>query len=512
MKNTQRRPGPIVRAGALSWGLAAVLLLTGCFGGSVTSTPTGEQVDAALQPYYSQVLLWADCGDGAQCSSVRAPLDWEHPSESTDIELAVTRHRATGTALGSLFVNPGGPGASGYDFVHDDVDFAVSGTIRENFDVVGWDPRGVGRSVPVTCYADEQLDDFIYGLAESEAGTPEWVAEVTADASAFAAACLAATGPALEFIDTESTVRDLDLMRAIVGDSSLNYLGYSYGSDIGATYAELFPTKVGRMVLDGATDSSLSSFDESVTQASGFELALGNYLAACPSLGDCPFTGDVAADKASIRALLIALNETPIEAPDGRMLDGTVLDTALSMALYSEDYWPEANALFAEVQQGATETAFFLADFYNGRDVDGTYIDNSLEAFLAISCVDAPVVTDPAVIADFEVRLAAAAPTTTFSNGLGDVLCASWPFAYRGEPITAVTGAGAAPILVVSTTGDPATPYGWGVALSEQLESATLITYNGEGHTAYNGGVACVDDAVDSYFVSGAVPAADPDC
>ena len=509
---TPRDRFPFVRAGALSGALVAVLLLAGCFGGPVTSTPTGERVDAALQPYYDQVLLWVDCGDGAECSTVRAPMDWANPAADTDIELAVTRHGATGEALGSLFVNPGGPGASGYDLIHDSVDFAVSAVLRESFDIVGWDPRGVGRSTPVTCYDDEQLDDFIYGIAEAPDGTPEWVAEITAEAVAFGQACLDGTGPVLEFVDTESTVRDLDLLRAIVGDDTLHYLGYSYGSDIGATYAELFPSKVGRMVLDGATDSSLSAFDESVTQAGGFELALGNYLAACPSLEECPFTGDVPADKAGIRALMIELDETPIEAPDGRMLDAGVLDTALAMSLYSEDYWPEANAMFSEVQQGVTETAFYLADYYNGRDVDGTYIDNSLEAFLAISCVDAPVITDPAVIADYEARLTAAAPTTTFTSGLGDVLCAEWPFAYRGEPITAVTGAGAAPILVVSTTGDPATPYEWGVALSQQLESATLITHNGEGHTAYNSGVTCVDSAVDAYFVAGTVPPVDPDC
>jgi pimeloyl-ACP methyl ester carboxylesterase len=439
-------------------------------------------------------------------------MDWDNPSSSTDISLALTRHGAQGTRLGSLFVNPGGPGASGYDLVHDDVEYAVSSRLQDSYDVIGWDPRGVGRSTPVTCYDDARLDEFIFGLPVSQPETPEWVAELTASAVDFGQSCLANTGPVLEFVDTQSTVHDLDMLRAVVGDTKLNYLGYSYGSDIGMYYIDRFPQKVGRIVLDGATDSTVTSFDVSLTQSAGFELALRNYLTACPDTEGCPFTGDLTADLATIRGLYDSLDANPVAAPDGRMMDGGVLDVAMSMALYDEGSWPYLSDLFSEAQDGVTDTAFFLADYYYSRDTDGSYADNSLEAFIAITCVDYPVVTDPAEIAAQNAQLELASPTTARTSSVGDLTCINWPFHYRGGPITAVTGAGAPDVLIVSTTGDPATPYQWGVALSEQLESAHLITNHGEGHTAYNGGVACVDDAVDDYFVKGTVPATDPQC
>ncbi len=497
-----------------------VLLLSGCFGPGVvtddnTSTPTGEEVAAELKPYYEQVLTWVDCENGMECTTAIAPMDWSNPSPETDIELAVVRQPATGsTRLGSLFTNPGGPGASGYDFVYDSVDFAASEDLQEAYDIVGWDPRGVGRSTPVTCYDDAELDQFIYGLPASPRGTQGWIDEITQSSIDFGQACLENTGEVLQFIDTQSTVKDLDMLRAVVGDEKLNYLGYSYGSDIGSYYVENFPDKVGRLVVDGATDSSISVFEVGLTQTAGFQLALENYLAACPEMfDDCPFTGDKAADLATIRGLYDRYDASPVAAADGRLMDAGVLDIAMSMALYSQDYWPYLNDLFSEAIAGETETAFWLADFYYSRDVDGTYIDNSLEAFIAIYCVDYPVETDPTVLAEQERLLQDASPTTYRpSPPIGDTTCANWPYKYIGPGITELTGAGAPPILVVSTTGDPATPYEWGVALADQLESAQLVTFNGEGHTAYGQGNACIISTVDNYFLTGVVPESDPNC
>jgi pimeloyl-ACP methyl ester carboxylesterase len=504
-----------MKASSLAGATALVLLLSGCFfGGADPRVETDTDVSAELAPYYEQRVRWVDCGDGAECATVIAPMDWAHPSPETDITLALARHRATGTKLGSLFVNPGGPGASGYDLVHDDVDFAVGDALRESFDVIGWDPRGVGRSTPVTCYEGPELDDYIYGLPESEVGTDAWLAEVTQVSVDFGQACLENTGPVLQFIDTQSTVHDLDMLRSIVGDRKLNYLGYSYGSDIGSYYIENFPDKVGRIVLDGATDSSVSVFEVGLVQTAGFQLALENYLDACPeAFDDCPFRDGTEAALATIRELFDRYDATPVAAADGRMMDAGVLDTAMSMALYSQDSWSFLNDLFSEAEQGITDTAFFLADYYYGRDSDGTYADNSLEAFIAIYCVDYPVETDPAVLAAQAVELRAASPTTYRElPPVGDLTCANWPFAYTGPPLTELTGVGAPDVLIVSTTGDPATPYQWGVALSEQLESAHLITYDGEGHTAYNKSNDCVDGAVENYFTRGTVPSSDPHC
>ncbi len=514
MNTTRFRVPALVAASS-----ALLVGLSGCFGigpvGTDTvSTPTGEDVAAALVPYYTQVLKWADCDNGMQCTTAIAPMDWNNPSPDTDIELAVVRHPATGTKIGSLFTNPGGPGASGYDFVYDSVDFATSADLRASFDVVGWDPRGVGRSSAVKCYDAAELDQFIYGLPEAPRGTQAWIDEVTQSSIDFGQSCLANTGELLQFIDTQSTVHDLDMLRAVVGDEKLNYLGYSYGSDIGSYYVENFPDKVGRLVVDGATDSSIPVFEVGLVQTKGFQRALENYLAACPGLfDDCPFTGDIPTDLATIRALYDRYDAAPIAAPDGRLMDAGVLDIAMSMALYSQDSWSFLNDLFSEAADGVTDTAFFLADYYYSRDTDGTYADNSLEAFIAIYCVDYPAETDPAVLAEQEILLQQASPTTYRpSPPIGDVTCINWPYQYQGPPITALTGAGAPPILVVSTTGDPATPYEWGVALADQLESAHLVTFNGEGHTAYGQGNACVTSTVDDYFLKGTVPATDPNC
>lgn len=497
---------------------ATALMLTGCYsiGGPVTSTPTPERVAPELEPYYKQVLTWTDCGNGMQCTTAKAPMDWANPSPETDIELALVRQPATKPSqrLGSLFTNPGGPGASGFDFVYDSVDFAASEDLQAAFDIVGWDPRGVGRSAPVTCYDGPQLDEFIYGIPEAPRGSQEWIDEVTQASIDFANACFENTGELLQYIDTQSTVHDLDMLRAIVGDEKLNYLGYSYGSDIGSYYVENFPDKVGRLVVDGATDSSISVFEVARTQTAGFQLALENYLAACTDLfDDCPFTGDKATDLATIRGLYDGYDAQPIPGADGRMMDAGVLDIAMSMALYSKESWGFLNDLFSEAMAGETDTAFFLADYYYGRDVDGTYVDNSLEAFLAIYCVDYPVERDPAVLAEQERLLQEASPTTYRpSPPIGDTTCANWPYEYIGPGITELSGTGAPPILVVSTTGDPATPYEWGVALANQLESAQLITFNGEGHTAYGQGNPCILTAVDQYFLTGAVPSEDPNC
>jgi len=493
-----------------------VLVLTGCMTSlfpsvEETSKPTGESVPAAVAPYYHQSLDWKNCGKSQQCATAIAPMDWDHPSKATDISLALTRASASGSRLGSLFVNPGGPGASGYDLVHDDLDFAASKALQKRYDVIGWDPRGVGRSTPVTCYDDKKLDQFIYEVAENPVNSPAWVTEVTDQAKDFAASCHKNTGPALEFVDTQSTVHDLDMLRAVVGDKKLNYLGYSYGSDIGMYYADRFAKKVGHVVLDGSTDSTLSIFDVNLTQSAGFEDALKAYLADCPSTKNCPFPGSVDDSLAKISALYDRLTLTPIDAPDGRVLDQNVLDTAINSGLYDESSWPYLSDMFTEIRKGTTDTAFLLADSYNGRNADGTYKDNSLEAFIAIGCLDYPTETDPAVIASENAQLIEAAPTLTRPSVIGDVTCENWPFHNREAP-REVTGAGAAPILILSSTGDPATPYQWGVALSKQLESAHLVTRKGEGHTAYNRGIPCIDNTVDRYFISSTVPKKDPEC
>lgn len=516
MPRTRRRALLLVLAAS-----TAAALLAGCVqwflppAPSLTSQPTGEEVAPELAPFYEQVLQWSACGKGLQCATAAAPLDWKNPADG-EIDLALVRHLATGQRVGSLLVNPGGPGGSGVDFVTDSLDFATSDRLQAAFDVVGFDPRGVGQSSAVSCYDDPAfMDTYLYGEPPTdepapEAGSDAWIAEQRRLSTEFADACLEHTGPLLQYVDTISAARDLDLLRAILGDEKLNYLGYSYGTALGATYASLYPEKTGRLVLDGAIDPATSDFEVTKTQAVGFESAFRAYLEDCVTRSDCPFDS-VDEGFADTGELLTDLNSDPLPGPDGRWLWGSTLFTAIILPLYSADNWPYLDDLFVEVRAGQTATAFLLADFYNGRDSDGTYLDNSTEAFISINCLDYAAIDDPATMRAEAAELAKAAPVFGPVMSYGGTLCGAWPFPATGErgPITA---AGSADILVVGTTNDPATPYVWAEALASQLEKGHLVTFEGEGHTAYPTGDACVQKVVDDFLVDGVVPTSDPRC
>ncbi|QEO08693.1 alpha/beta hydrolase [Protaetiibacter larvae] len=510
------RRGVVLRAGAAA--IAALLTLTGCVSWflpqdrpSAVSTPTGEEVPAELVPFYHQVLSWSGCGSGLQCSTVTAPLDWADPGGDT-IELALIRQPATGgAARGSLLVNPGGPGGSGVDFIRDSIDFATSARLQREFDVVGFDPRGVGASTPVSCTSTPaELDAYIYGIVPGVRGSDDWIAATEATHRAFGAACLEHTGALLEHVDTVSAARDLDLTRAVLGDETLNYLGYSYGTYLGASYASLFPTRAGRLVLDGAIDPSTSEFEVTLTQARGFEGALTAYLSDCVDRQGCPFAGTVDEARAEIAAELHRLDVAPIPADDGRRLGAGTMFSAIILPLYNQDNWSYLDELFTDTFAGSASTAFFLADVYNDRNADGSYSSNGTEAFISINCLDYPSDGDPATMRTEAAQLADEAPVFGPWMTFGGTLCPQWPFLsenVRG-PISAP---GSPDILVVGTTNDPATPYVWAQALASQLERGHLVTYHGEGHTAY-GNNDCITDTVDDFLVDGTVPAADPMC
>jgi pimeloyl-ACP methyl ester carboxylesterase len=498
-------------------GIAVTATLTGCLQWFApprvesTSQPTGEEVAADLEVYYHQVLRWQACGNGMQCTVARAPMDWSNPGDA-EIELALVRQPAAGTKLGSLLINPGGPGGSGYDFVLDSVDYATSERLQRSYDIVGFDPRGVGRSSAVSCYDDPAfLDEFNYGIIPGTVGSDQWIADVAAANAEFAQACLTHTGPLLEFVDTVSAARDMDLLRAVLGDEKLNFLGYSYGTFLGATYADLYPEKTGRLVLDGAVDPSTTDFDVTKTQAVGFENAFKAYLADCVTRDDCPFTGTVDAALARTGDLLSDLAVTPLPAPDGRVLGSSAMFIAIILPLYNQDNWPYLDDLFTEVFAGETATAFFLADNYNGRDPDGTYRDNSTESFISINCLDyVSEVTNESMRAEAAL-LAEAAPVFGPVMSYGGTLCEAWPFPPTRDRV-AIAAEGSADILVIGTTNDPATPYVWAVALADQLQNGHLVTYEGEGHTAYTTGDSCVLGVVDDFFIDGTVPESDPNC
>ncbi|PQZ52831.1 MULTISPECIES: alpha/beta hydrolase [unclassified Microbacterium] len=500
------------RAAAVVAGLAAAsVALSGCLYAMIpeqsskpatTSAPDTEGVAEDLLPFYSQELEWTECGVGFDCTDVTAPLDWEDPGKG-EITLSVVRHRAEGTPVGSLLTNPGGPGASGVDLILNSLDFAVGADLIENFDVIGFDPRGVGASTAVTCYDAPEMDDYLYGIPSAARGTAEWESELLDSHKSFAEACDANSDGILPYITTINAARDMDLIRAVLGDKQLNYLGYSYGTFLGATYAKLYPEKAGRLVLDGAIDPAVPGLEVGATQALGFESALRAYMQDCLDSGECPFNGTVDEAMADLGALLASVDSTPLKSGDGRMLGADSLMTAIIAALYSQDSWGYLTQALDEALQGDPTSAFFLADFYNGRE-NGAYTDNSAEAFRAYNCMDYPVENDPAAEAATNAKIAAGAPTIA-PYWTGPDSCSVWPYpptGTRGE----IKAEGAGPILVIGTTNDPATPYEWSESLAKQLEEGVLITRVGEGHTGYNKGNACVDDAVEAFLLDDVVP------
>ncbi|MDO7882938.1 alpha/beta hydrolase [Salinibacterium soli] len=500
---------PIVAAAA-----ALLLLLSGCqYLPSLSGAPTPSATPlASFEEYYAQEVSWSPCEAGMECARVEAPVSWDDPSLGS-IELAVIRSQATGARQGSLFVNPGGPGGSGVEYVM----YSSFPGLEAAFDIVGWDPRGVGRSAPVTCYTDDaDRDESLYGTFDSPYDTEGWIEELTENTEDYAAACLKNTGELLAHIDTVSTAKDLDLLRAVVGDEKLNYLGYSYGTKIGATYAELFPENVGRMVLDGAVDPSLSDFEGLKTQMAGFESAFRAYMAYCLSTDACPFDGNVDSALAQAKELIATAGAKRLVADDGRVLDEATIATGIAINLYSEGYWPDMTDMFVDLRADDPNSTFTNADYYNSRNSDGSYTGNSVDAYQAVTCADGDFLDDPESTLDRVAEIDAAAPTIgkffTYDDfAVLDVLCTHWPVPVSSPPAE-YDAEGAPPILVIGTSNDPATPYAWAVSLADQLSSGVLISYEGEGHTIYNQGVACVDDVVDAYFVRGEVPAADPKC
>ena len=515
-------------------GVTVLALLSGCFslgfpGGDEEPAPTRTAapgpMPTTLEEYYEQDVEWAACGNGMVCAMVLAPMDWDAPADGRTIEIAVTRRPADGKSIGSLLMNPGGPGASGWEYVHDYWEFFFTPQLAEVYDLVGWDPRGVGRTTPVQCYTEPaDIADWLYGLLEADPREDEagYIREANAADQDYIDACVDGTGEVLEHIDTDSTVRDLDLIRAVLGDDRLNFIGFSYGSELGQKYIEAFPEHVGRIVLDGVSDPSLTVTEVILEQQAGFELALTNFLTECPVRmpGDCVFSGNPVADKSRIRALFLELRDDPLpssERGDDRMLGSGAFSTAVSQALYHEDYWPVLNAMFEELWSAtpSTRIAFLLADDYYGFDRTSGWESNMMEAFAAINCVDYAVERDVDAIAMQDEAIRLAAPTLSdWRPAFVDPLCGQWPYAYDGPEPHLVTGDGVeGPILVVSTTGDPATPYEWGVRVAKALKTGVLVTNVGEGHTAYGPtGPRCIVDVVDRYLLTGEAPTSDPRC
>lgn len=450
-------------------------------------------------------LEWERCRDGLECATLEVPLVHDDPAGGT-IELSLARLPASGrNRIGSLLVNPGGPGVPGTDLVRV-ARVLYSEDLREQFDIVSWDPRGTGRSAGVDCVDD--LDPLM-----SLDPTPDDQAErdrLLRAATDFAEACEEQVGDVLAHISTSDTARDMDLIRQALGEPEISYFGFSYGSELGATYASLFPEHVRAMVLDGALDPSVPSEELSLQQARGNELALGRFLAWCAEDGDCTFKGS-GDPGAAFDALMDSLDARPIRAAraSGRPLVGQgVAYLAVVQALYLEQLWPTLAEALADAQEGDGSGLLALYDDYLQRRDDGTYT-NVIEAFSAITCLDNGASRDVATFEALAERFTAEAPR--FGRMFAyNYLCAVWPVDPVPKPT--IDAAGAGPILVVAATGDAATPYASSQQLVADLEDGHLLTRDGEGHTSYDPSQRCIVQHVDRYLIDLELPPADTVC
>ncbi|GAB3456533.1 alpha/beta hydrolase [Kineococcus endophyticus] len=512
-----RRPS---RSRAVVGLAAAALLLSGCsaFGGSSPDPePVGtaravaseNATDPALASFYSQRLQWADCSGGFQCTRLEVPVDYADPSGPVT-SLAVVRLRTSAAGkdrLGSLVLNPGGPGASGVEYARA-AQNVVSQDVRDHFDVVGFDPRGVGESDPLRCLTDTQVDTFL-----ATDPTPDDAAEVRAlqqQTDELGRGC-AAAGPLAAHVDTLSAAKDMDVLRAALGDGKLSYLGKSYGTYLGAWYAEQFPQRVGRFVLDGAIDPALTSEQVNAGQAAGFEVALRSYVSACLQGDDCPLTGSVDDGVAQVRALLDRLDATPLPTGTDRPLVQGLAYLGVAYPLYSASLWPELSKALTAALRGDGAPLLTLSDAYAHRGADGKYTDNSSTVIYAVNCLDRDDAQTEPEVADTVREFTAQSPTFGPYLAWGALACTDWPIAPVGQA-RAVHAEGAGPIVVVGTTRDPATPYAWAKSLAGELSSGRLLTHDGDGHTAYATGSSCIDDAVDTYLLSGTEPAEGTTC
>ncbi len=489
-------------------GLSAVaLLISSCGAPEDPQDPGGEEgVPLAEQEefsaFYDQELSWEECEGNRLCASVAVPLDYEEP-DGEQIEIEVISSDTAGEEAPHLLTNPGGPGSSGYNIVADQLGSTFTDALLEEYNVVGFDPRGVNRSAPVQCLSDEEMDTFREQVQEEDLDEEAALEEAREQAAWLAGQCEEGTGPVLEHVDTVSASRDMDVIRAALGEEELHYLGFSYGTKLGMSYAEHHPETVGRFVLDGMMDTSVDSHELELAQARGFESALEGYAEWCVEQEDCPVEGGPEDVVATVQDLFEQISEEPWQDVDGRTMPISVFVSGFILPMYDPQGWEFlSQGLSLALEEGDFYAFLHWADQSAGRDDDGSYEWMSQMAFRAIMCLDYPVSSEPEDIEAEVEELTEASPTFGPYLGHSGVTCEEWPHEPVGEP-SEPEADDAGRMLFIGTTGDPATPLEWAENMHQLVPGSSLLVYEGEGHLAYRPGADCVTDVVDAYLLEG---------
>ena len=483
---------------------AALLALTaGCSGGAAGST--GSAAPSTLAGYYAQRLDWQPCDNGFECARLLVPFDYGRP-DGRRFSLPVVKLPASGPSrrIGAMVINPGGPGGSGVQYALG-ARSELPAAVLARFDIVGFDPRGVGASEPaLSCLTGPQLDQYL--ATDDAPANAAQLATVVGQSKLYAGRCERNSAALLPYVGTRNAARDMDVLRAALGESRLTYLGKSYGTYLGTWYAQLFPARVRALVLDGAVDPDTPSLQDDITQAEGFQVALTSFAAWCLTTASCPLRGrSVSAAVAKVQGLVTRANSVPLanHLNDGQVADGAMLVNGIAAALYSKSYWPDLKTGLTGAFAGDGTVLVELANLLLERNPNGTY-SNLADADTAISCLDRPWPRSLGTWQAAAKEAAARAPLFGAPIMWGNLTCAYWPV--PSYPLPRIRAAGAPPILVIGTLRDPATPYRWAQALAGDLASGVLLGWNGDGHTAYGQGSACVDTIVNDYLINLSVP------
>jgi pimeloyl-ACP methyl ester carboxylesterase len=490
----QRRTSPLVLLPLLALAVAVVA-------GAGLGWYTGRDDDSDPAGFYGQEVEWRDC-EGHQCTSVKVPIDHENP-QAGSIQLKVKVIPATGSGGRHLFINPGGPGGSvigGFDEYMADV---LGDEVRDQYDIVAVDPRGVGASEPIDCLSDEALYELNeYDPSPDDARERDRFRTLWKN---FAAGCREKSGDLADHMTTEETARDFDIIRDALGAKSFDWFGMSYGTRLGATYATLFPDRVGRMVLDAAEDPSLDFADLTLSQSKGFEVSLEAYIQDCIERGSCPLGSSTKTATQKVISLFEELDREPLKTADpDRPLTEGLASFGITSPLYDKSEWPRLTKAFTAAMNGDGAPFLELSDEYLGWTSEDTFADNIFEVFPLVLCQDEPGRVPPEDVVAHASRFAQDSPVFGESWAWSLAWCEGVATSDHAQP--AVDASESAPIVVIGTTRDPATPYEQAVALTKQLGSAVLITREGDGHGGYDMGSSCVDDLVNRYLAEGTVP------